>query len=190
MKRVLGIAAGVATLALVLGAGRVAGAEQPGAPSGFLHVRVDESGKGSKVSINLPLSVVAVALEAAPETLESGGKVKFGRGGHDMSLADLRRVWKELKNAGDTDFVTVEEPDGENVKIVRRGELVEVHVSKAGKEAVNVQVPVSLVDVLLAGEGERLNVKAALLELQKRQGDIVRVQDEHSNVRIWIDGQN
>lgn len=190
MKRVLGIAAGVVTLGLVVGVGRVAGAEQPGTPSGFLHVRVDEGKKGAKVSVNVPLSVVAAVLEAAPETLESDGRVKLGHGGHDMSLTDLRKMWRELKNAGDTDFVTVEEENGENVKVVRRGELVEVHVSKAGKEAVNVQVPVSLVDVLLAGEGERLNVKAALLELQKRQGDIVRVQDENSNVRIWIDGQN
>jgi hypothetical protein len=157
---------------------------------GWLHVRVEEPGKSSKVSVNLPLAVVEAALSAAPETLESHGRVHLGHNGHDMSLSDLRRVWGELKNAGDTDFVTVEEEHGENVKIARRGELVEIRVTKRGKEEVNVQVPVTLVDILLTGEGDRLNLKGALAELQKRRGDIVRVNDEDSSVRIWIDERN
>jgi hypothetical protein len=51
-------------------------------------------------------------------------------------------------------------------------------------------VPVALVDSLFAGEGEELNVKAALVELQKRRGDIVRVNDSNAKVRVWIDEKN
>jgi len=49
---------------------------------------------------------------------------------------------------------------------------------------------VSLVDALLSGEGDEANVQAAILELKKRRGDIVRVQDDDSHVRVWIDEQN
>jgi len=49
---------------------------------------------------------------------------------------------------------------------------------------------VSLVDALLSGEGDTVNIEAAVTELKKRRGDIVRVHDEGSNVRIWIDEQN
>ena len=184
MKRVSVLGPGMVALVASVGLGAESQA------SGWLHVRVEEAGKNSKVSVNLPLSVVEAALAAAPETIESHGRVHLGRGGHDMSLTDLRKVWRELKDAGDTDFVTVEEEHGENVKIARKGDLVEVHVTKGGKEEVTVQVPLSLVDVLLTGDGETLNLKAALAELQKRRGDIVRVNDEHSNVRIWIDERN
>jgi hypothetical protein len=50
-------------------------------------------------------------------------------------------------------------------------------------------VPVSLVDAFLSGEGEEGNMEAAVAELQKRRGDIVRVKDDDSSVRIWIDEQ-
>jgi hypothetical protein len=182
MKRT--IVAG-AVLAL---AGIRAGAEST-SPSPWLHIRVEESDRQSKVHVNLPLPVVEVALKAAPATLTSHGKIHLGPGGKNLSLADMRKMWAELKASGDVDLVTVEDKD-ENVKVARKGDLVLVKVERLGKEEVNVEVPVSLVDALFSTEGEELNVKAALLELQKRRGDIVRVNDANSKVRVWIDEKN
>ena len=158
-------------------------------PSPWLHVRVEEPAKGSRVHVNLPLNVVEVALRAAPDAIASHRRLNFGREGHGMSLADFRRIWNELKSAGDTDLVTVEEKD-ENVKVARKGGLVEVRVERKGKEEVKVEIPVEVVDALFSGEGEELNVKAALAQLQTRRGDIVRVNDESSTVRVWIDEKN
>jgi hypothetical protein len=59
-----------------------------------------------------------------------------------------------------------------------------------GAEQVRVEVPVSLVDALLSGEEDEANIEAAILELRKRRGDVVRVQDDDSHVRVWIDEQN
>jgi hypothetical protein len=65
---------------------------------------------------------------------------------------------------------------------------VQVRVSKArSKEEVHVDVPVNLVDAVLAGEGDSVDVKAVIRELRSQRGDIVRVTDENSAVRIWID---
>ncbi len=45
----------------------------------------------------------------------------------------------------------------------------------------------SVVDALFSGEGQDLNLKDAISELKSLRGDIVRVDDGGTNVRIWID---
>lgn len=211
MRKSVAYGMGVLALALVPASGAVA---QTGAPA-WLHVRVEEAAKASKVNVNLPMTVVEAVLKASPEILEEHGKVKIGDH-HGMSLADMRRAWKELSAAGDAELVTVESEE-DNVRVARKGDLVLVYVDhkpgarKAKAEAepgaakgekaakaektegpgeVRVEVPVSLVDALLSGEGDTVNLQAAVNELKKRRGDIVRVHDEDSHVRIWIDEQN
>jgi hypothetical protein len=153
----------------------------------WLHVRVEEPQRQSKVAVNLPLSVVEVALQAAPDTLMSHGHLKLGHEGHGLEIADLRKMWNELKAAGDAELVNVEEKD-QKVRIARAGELVVIHVDKTeGPESVRIEVPADVVDALLSGEGNELNVKAALTRLQKRRGDIVKVSEKDQSVRIWID---
>jgi len=165
----------------------------------WLHVRVEEARDATKVSVNLPLSVVEAVLKASPEMLERHGRIHLGNH-HGMKLEDLRRVWKELAAVGDAELVSVESED-ENVKVQRKGDLVQVLVDqkpRAGKdgkqdkraEQVQVEIPVSLVDALLSGDGDEANIEAAISELRKRRGDIVRVHDDDSHVRVWIDEQN
>jgi hypothetical protein len=183
----------------------------------WLHVRVEEGQKASKVSVNLPMTVVEAALKASPEILEEHGKLNLGKH-HGLKLADLRKIWKQLADVGDAEFVTVESDD-ETVRVQRKGDVVQVFVDhKPGKpaaakaeatkgetakptkaeavklargaEEVRVEVPVSLVDALLSGEGDEVNIQAAVTELQKLRGDIVRVREADNRVRIWIDEQN
>ena len=180
--RTLGLAAGTSALMLAqAGPSRAQGA------GAWVHVRVEEPARQSKVSVNLPVSVVEAALQAAPDKVVSEGRIHLGRDGNEVSVADLRRAWKELKASGDAEFAAVEDKD-EKVRVARAGSLVLVHVEKpAGREAVRVEVPIDVVDALLSGEGAELNIRAAFAQLQKRRGDIVRVNDENSTVRIWID---
>jgi hypothetical protein len=187
------IVAGVGLLVL-----SVAGAAAAQTGTAWLHVRVEEAKQSSKVSVNLPMTVVEAVLKASPEIIEKHGKVHFGEE-HGLKMADIRKAWKALAQAGDAEFVTVDSED-ENVRVMRKGDLVQVFVDakpKAGKEGkpakaeeVRVEVPVSLVDAFLSGEGEEGNLDAAIAELQKRRGDIVRVKDDDSNVHVWIDEQN
>ena len=190
------ILAGVGLLAL-----SVLPAAQAAAQTGtaWLHVRVEEAKEASKVAVNLPMAVVEAVLKASPDMIEKHGKIHLGDH-HGMKMADLRQAWKALSQVGDAELVTVESED-ENVKVMRKGDLVQVFVDKKAKpgkdgkpahggEEVRVEVPVSLVDAFLSGEGEEGNIQAAVAELQKRRGDIVRVKDDDSNVRIWIDEQN
>ncbi len=201
------IVAGGLALALLPAAGAAA---QTTTSTAWLHVRVDEAQKASKVRVNLPMTVVDAVVKATPDLIEEHGKVNFGEH-HGMKLADCRRAWAQLKAAGDAEFVTVESED-ENVRVQRKGDLVLVYADHKGHAArpakaeaeagkpeatkakgpgeVRIEVPVSLVDALLSGEGEEVNLQAALAEVQKRRGDIVRVHDTDADVRIWIDDQN
>jgi hypothetical protein len=186
----------VAGAALVLAGSAGLAAQGPTATTttgrgAWVHVRVEEGANQSKVSVNLPVSVVDAALQAAPETIASGGHIRLGHHGHDdLSVADLRKAWEELKKSGDAEFVTVEEAD-QTVRVSRSGDLVLVHVDKpSDRNEVRVEVPVDVVDALLSGQGDELNVRAAFTQLQKRRGDIVRVRDDKSTVRIWIDEGN
>ncbi|HXV62551.1 MAG TPA: hypothetical protein VEK15_17765 [Vicinamibacteria bacterium] len=152
----------------------------------WIHVEVDEgTAADTRVKVNLPLSVVALALDAAPSEVVSRGRIHA----HDcdIDIADLRRAWRELKDAGDAELVSVEGRDG-NVAIRREGDKVRIDLTdrKDGGE-VHVDVPVSVVDSLLSGEGDELNVRGAIDELRSLRGDVVRVDDGGTKVRVWID---
>jgi hypothetical protein len=50
------------------------------------------------------------------------------------------------------------------------------------------EIPVQVIDVLLEGEGETLNLRAAFAELQKLTGgQIISIRDGSESVRIWIE---
>jgi len=172
-------------------AGLVASSAAAQTPGGWVHIQVEEPQRASRVHVNLPFAVVEAALKAAPDTVVSSGHIHLGLSSHDeLSIADVRRIWEAVRNAGDADFVTVEHGE-QNVKVARHGDLVEIHVEQPGQhQQADVTVPASLVDVLLAGDGETIDLKAALAELKKRQGDVVRVKDSDGNVRIWIDDKS
>jgi hypothetical protein len=153
----------------------------------WIHVEVDESGgDDAHVKVNLPLSIVEVVLSAAPEKILKEGKIHVHHHG-DIDVADLRRAWRELRESGDTELVSVEDRDA-TVSVRREGDHVLVDVDEPSKDdTVHVRLPVPVVDALLSGEGEELNLKAALAELRAIRGDVVRVDDGESKVRVWID---
>ena len=176
--------AGIGLLALVALPAVPARADAP-----WIHIRVEEAKEQSRVRVNLPLSVVEVALEAAPEIIEEHAKIDLAD--EKFKIESLRKVWKELSAAGDAEFMTMESDD-ENVKVVRRGDLVQVFVEsqKEGGQEVTIEIPVALVDAALSGEGSEINIKAAVAQLQSQRGNIVTVREPETTVRIWIDELN
>ncbi|MBA2564104.1 MAG: hypothetical protein H0V09_01615 [Gemmatimonadetes bacterium] len=153
----------------------------------WIHIQVVETGAdAANVQVHLPLSMVRLALDMAPDEAILDGHVRIENS--DISVAEMRRLWTELKAAGEADFVTVEKAK-ETVRIGRRGQrlLIRVTDSTAGKEHVAVDVPLAIVDVLLAGDGERLNVAGAIATLGAYRGEVLNVQDGQDRVRIWVD---
>ena len=163
----------------------------------WVHVEVQEGGDDdTHVRVNLPLSVVQIALEAAPKKFLEDGKIHLHHGNHDIDVEDLRKMWEELSAVGDAEFVSVE-GDDETVRISREGDVFRIVVDErkeGANEQVRVEVPVAVLDALFSGEGESLNLRDALEELKTQRGDIVRIHtgagDGDTKVRVWIDEGN
>lgn len=184
MKRM--IAAFAATLVLSAGAVQAQEPADAGTDGSWIHVRVDEA-DGATVDINLPLSLVDVALEIGQkEGHLDPDDLRLGPGG-DIEVQDLRRMWTELRDADDADFVNVRD-GGEHVRVYKRGDRVHVDVDEDGQEKVRIEMPAAIVDALLGAEGDRLDLPAAARELaQAGEQQVVRIDDEGTRVRIWVD---
>ena len=155
--------------------------------SPWLHIRVTDNDEGSKVSVNLPLSLVEIALEIAEAEIQRQSHVHFHDS--DVTVEDLRRMWNELRDAGDADFVTVDEGD-ERIQISRQADKVLIQMTEleSGEQKGRIEVPVTVVDALLSGDGEALNLRGALDELiRTQQGEIVMIDHDDAYVRILIE---
>ncbi|HUG80928.1 MAG TPA: hypothetical protein VML01_04645 [Bryobacterales bacterium] len=171
-------------VAALLAAAAVPAAAQQAKP--WIHVNVTEGADGKNVRVNLPLSVVGVALEMAPDKFFEKGMLKLKHA--DVSIADLRKLWTELRSAGNASLVEVDDKDS-TIRIIREADLVIIKVEETNEKSkqVRIELPIKVVDALLQGEGEELNLRGAIEQLQGERGDIVRVVDGDTNVRIWID---
>lgn len=154
----------------------------------WLHVRVEEEGKQERVRLNLPLKLV----EAVVPVLQKQAFPTHGLqvGGQDLSVEELREIWNSIKSQGDYEMVAVEEGDT-RVRVSIEGDYLYVISDESSATTVNVRVPVEVVDALLSGEGQELNIAAALRALSTvEDGDLVSVRDRETTVRVWIDQQS
>ena len=172
----------VAALLLAMGAAGIASAGDL-----WLHVRVDET-DGAKVKVNVPVSMVEKAIAMVPEEHLRHGRIHLDECCEDLSPAGLRELWQEIKDSPDMTFVTVEEDD-ESVRVWKEAGYLKVHVLENDRnERVDVQVPLGVVDALLSGEGDELNIEAAIRALvEQGSGELVTVSGDDETVRVWVD---
>jgi hypothetical protein len=129
--------------------------------------------------------MVEVALNVVKDESIKGGKLRLQM--TDVTVADMKEVWNELKKARNAEFGTLQK-QSETVHVAKHGDVVIVKVIKGQKTTVDLRVPVPLVDALLEGSGNELNVRGALLAIrQTNGGDILKVTDHETHFRIWID---
>jgi hypothetical protein len=180
--------AGVA--ALVLMAAMAAAAQ---APEKWLHVKVEDKGsKGEIVKVNVPLSLAEKILPAVNVDRLKGGKVRIETAKiHDV---DMRAILEAVKGTQDGEFVTIES-NKDNVRVAKSGGYLLVKVREVKKdgqqEEVDVKVPMTVVEALLSGDKNELDVLAAIKALAAH-GDtvLVEVRGDKETVRVWVDSKN
>src|SRR5579864_4487324 len=84
----------------------------------WLHIKVHDGHDDSRVSINLPLSVVEAATPLIPEEVRTASQLRVD--GHDLSVPDLRRIWREVQRQPDAAYVTIDEGHA-RVRVARSG---------------------------------------------------------------------
>lgn len=155
----------------------------------WLHVKVHDASEDSRVTINLPLSVVEKAGPMIPKEARTSGRIRFDD--EDFSVAELREMWQEVQRKPDATFITVDERDSK-VRVAKRGNTLHVFAVDKGvgkrNEEVEIKIPVPVIDALLSGEGDQLNIGAAIQALARQgAGELVTVTGDDETVRIWVD---
>ena len=179
-SRMLASAAAAAMVVVPLGAQEAA--EET---SSWLHVQVEGEGETGQFALNLPLRAVGAFVAMAPdEVVSSDGRLTVAEE-HGVSVSEIRTMWRELMAAGDSEFAAVQRDD-RTIRIARAGDQIEVAVTSAD-ENIRIDLPVVVIDALLSGDGETLNLVAAIDQLGDLRGDIVRVTEETRQIRIWVD---
>ena len=109
--------------------------------------------------------------------------VRVAREG-DTIVVDVTGTDEDAEHEGDTDEAGHEgraDEEGAGRDGDRRGR---------GRDfvgEVQVRVPVSVVDALLSGAGETLDLRAAIQELSSLRGEMVQVNHPEGSIRVWID---
>ncbi|MFB3909576.1 MAG: hypothetical protein ACE15D_14375 [Candidatus Eisenbacteria bacterium] len=159
--------------------------------SRWLHVHVVDSGPDSEtVRINVPVKLVSSLLPLVKDGEFQGGHLRLD--GKDMDGKQLRAILAALREAENGEYVRVEGRD-ENVRIEKQSDQFLVHVvdHENGKpETVRIQVRMEVVDALLSGPEDELNLAAAVEAMQPEHGDLITVDGPDERVRIWVDDRN
>jgi hypothetical protein len=159
------------------------------APKMWVHVHVEETAKSETVKINLPISVIETMLPVIQEKSMRDGTININD--RELRIEELRKVWQDIRDAGDMDFISIEKPDG-NVRVYIQGNYLMVQPEeKSRKSKVDIRIPLQVVDAMLSGKGNELNLAAGVKALRDSGvKDIITVKDEDTSVRVWIDDKN
>jgi len=151
----------------------------------WLHVRVDENnGGGEDVRINIPLALIESILPAINSDEFSGGIIRLDD--FEAEGIDLRELVSALRDAPDANFVTVNSDDGD-VRVMKENGYIKIHADDDG-DKVRVSLPLDIVDAMLEGGDNELNILAALKALSRgNHGDLVTVESDDTSVRVWVD---
>lgn len=155
----------------------------------WLHVRVEEGGKKrEKVKVNIPLSLAESVIPLIQENELARGKLRIPH--HKVKVEDLRKVWETLRAQGDAEYVTVESEDGK-IRVLVRGNYLFIQSEESSKDQIQVQIPLQVVDAMFSGQGDELDLLAAIKALQQSGvRDIISIKSDHSTVLVWIDDKN
>ncbi len=154
----------------------------------WFHVTVDQKGgDNANVSINLPISIVEAMMPLIPEEAMRDGRIVIEDSEFDATK--LRDLWNAIQDSPDATYVTVQN-EGETIRVFKDGNFLRARTSNNTADAtqISAQIPLSVIDALLSGDGNELDVRAALQALVDfGEGELVTVNDQEANVRVWID---
>jgi hypothetical protein len=161
-------------------------------PDRWLHVRVESAQpKGESVRVNVPLDLAEKVLPTINKAPLQNGKVKIDAS--QTNGVDLRALFEAVRTSKDGDFVTVQSKDAD-VRVAKQEGQILIHVrdrSNVKKDQVEIRVPTKVVEAMLSGGNDELDLLAGLRALSAQEDvELVSVKSNENTVRIWLDSKN
>ena len=152
----------------------------------WIHVMVEEGGdNGERVKVNIPASLVETVLPMIEENDLVMDKIRLDK--LPLTVEQMREIWKTVQSEGDFELASIQDDDMD-LRIYKKDDYLYVRSSEEADQKVTVTIPAQVVDLLLSGDGDELNVMAAAKALtQTHVGELVEVRDGDDTVRVWID---
>jgi len=152
----------------------------------LLHVRVEDHGsRPEHVNVNVPLSLIESLLPLIEVDELRDGRLYLDD--IDMEGLDLRGLLDALRDAPDADYVRVHSDD-EEIRVSKDNGYLLVNVDEVDGERVRIRVPLDVVEAMLQGPDNEIDLLAGLRALAGHVGeDLVVVEGPDESVRIWID---
>ena len=189
MKRILGVTLALAIMAALAIPALPLAAQASGEM--WLHVRVEKSGDdGETVRVNIPLSLAEAVLPAINAKRFRHGRIRFRQHGDNI---DIRAILAAVKDVADGEFVSIERAH-ETIRVTKTGGYLMVKTDSTDDpkaERISVKVPLIVVEALLSGAEDELNLAAAIKALREFGAiDLVTVEEDGERVRVWIDSSS
>lgn len=151
----------------------------------WLHVRVQEKGKTESVKVNVPVSLIETVLPIIEDHQLEAGKIHLEN--QELTVQEIREIWQQVQSQGNYELASIDSDDS-RVRVALEGNDLIVRSTEGSDTEVMVKVPKSVVDALLSGEGNQLNLMAAVGVLKTMGAqELVNITDDETFVRIWID---
>ena len=152
----------------------------------WLHFKVETAGaETEQVKLNVPMALVEAVLPIIEENETVRGKIHVSD--LPMTVAQMREIWQTLKSEGDFELASIQ--DGStNLRVFQEGGYLYVRSNEEAQEQIEVNIPATVVDALLSGDGDELDLMAAARALvQTDAGQLVLIRDGDETVRVWVD---
>ncbi|HJX29122.1 MAG TPA: hypothetical protein VJ885_14530, partial [Thermoanaerobaculia bacterium] len=83
----------------------------------WMHINVRGT-ENENVSINLPISMIEKMADLIPDDAKGDSRLRIND--EDITVAELREIWRDLRRQPDATFITVDETDSK-VRVAKRG---------------------------------------------------------------------
>ena len=155
----------------------------------WLHLHVQEGGEET-LNLNVPVSLVSTLLPFFEDKVLNHGHLRrhavdLGHG--ELGVAELRLMWEALKSNGSGELANIQTSDND-VRVRLDDQSLIVHAREGETENLHLRVPTRVVDALLSGGGETLDLVAAVEALTALgTTELVEVESNQTRARLWVE---
>lgn len=148
----------------------------------WFNLQVTDPTEPIEVSMRVPLPFVTSALDSVHNKRVRSHHVQLDWDLDPANTQALLARARAVPEGGETRFVQ----DGSNVVVRRHGTTLRLEVTDQRGEAVEVELPMALLDALDIRD-DRLDLEPLVHHLESVVGEVLRVKAGETRVRMWVE---